>query len=289
MSRTHARLLVLAASVLFSTGGAAVKTGAFTTVQVSGIRSAIAAAALLAALRGRTRLSGPGIATSLAYAATVTLFVAASRLTTAASAIFLQSTAPLYLLVLGPLLLGEHAHRRDIPYLVVLAAGMALCFAGQPSPTATAPRPDLGNALGALSGLTWALTLAGLRRAGRAAAGRDAGVSIAAVGNVFACLATLPWLAPLPSASLAEWATLVYLGVFQLAVAYLCLVSAVVHVPAFEAALILLVEPVLNPLWTWLLRDEKPGSWTMAGGAIILAATLVRTTRTARLAAGAGV
>lgn len=94
--------LVVASAVLFSTGGAAIKTGAFSALQVSSARSGIAALALLVFVGGRCTLTIPILATGVAYATTLTLFVAGTKLTTAASAIFLQATAPLYLLILGP-------------------------------------------------------------------------------------------------------------------------------------------------------------------------------------------
>ena len=110
----QARLLAIAAAILFSTGGAAIKTGAFSALQVSSVRSGIATLALLAFVGGRRQLNGPVLATAVAYAACLTLFVGATKLTTSASAIFLQSSAPLYLLVIGPWLLKERLQRRDV-------------------------------------------------------------------------------------------------------------------------------------------------------------------------------
>jgi drug/metabolite transporter (DMT)-like permease len=86
----------------------------------------------------------------------------------------------------------------------------------------------------------------------------------------------------LPAASAGEWATIAYLGVCQIGLAYICLTRAISRLPALEVSLLLLVEPVLNPLWTWLLRGEEPGLWTIAGGAIILSATAVRSMHAAR-------
>ena len=96
-------------------------------------------------------------------------------------------------------------------------------------------------------------------------------------GNLIAFAIGLPFLFPLPSATLAEWTTLAYLGVFQIGVAYVWLTSAMAHLPALEASLLLLLEPVLNPVWTWLVRGENPGVWVWTGGAIIIAATAAKT------------
>ena len=141
-----ARLQVIAAAVLFSTGGAAIKTAAFTAIQVSSFRAGIAALVLLVWIRGRIVWSWPMLGVAGVYAATLTLFATSTKLTTAANAIFLQSTAPLYIVVLGPLLLGERLRRRDVIYLLAAGTGLALCFAARPEPTLTAPDPELGKA-----------------------------------------------------------------------------------------------------------------------------------------------
>jgi drug/metabolite transporter (DMT)-like permease len=271
-----ARLQALAAAVLFSTGGAAIKVEAFDAAEVSALRSGIAALALLVWLRGRVLWSWPIVAAGLVYAAMLTLFVASTKLTTAANAIFLQSTAPLYLLVLAPLFLGERFRPRDLVYLAALGVGMALCFGGRPAATTTAPDPALGNLLGAASGLVWAITLVVLRSIGRSDAVGTATISAVVAGNAFACAAALPVAWPLPAASAAEWTTVIYLGVFQIGLAYVCLSGAVRRLPALETSLLLLLEPVLNPVWTWLVRGEDPGVFTIAGGAVIVAATGIK-------------
>ena len=276
MRSARARLLALAAAVLFSTGGAGIKVDAFDAAQVSALRSGIAAVALIVWLRGRMQWSWRIIAVGVVYAAVLILFVASTKLTTAANAIFLQATAPLYLLILAPIFLGERFRPRDLVYFAALAVGMLFCFVGRPTATATAPDPALGNVLVAASGLVWAGTLLGLRYIGRDDSAGTATISAVVAGNAIACLAALPMAWPLPSASTAEWATLIYLGVFQIGLAYICLASAVRRLPALETSLLLLLEPVLNPIWTWLVRGEEPGGFTIAGGAFIVAATAVK-------------
>ena len=273
MNRQTARLGAIVAALLFSTGGAAIKVAAFNSAQVAGLRSGIAALFLLAWLRGRVRVTPQILLVSVIYACTLTLFVYATKLTTAANAIFLQSAAPLYILVLGPFLIGERFRRSDLIYFVALAIGMVLCFAGQPAAVATAPDPATGDLLAALCGLSWALTLLGLRWVERDRANEGFGMSVVVIGNVMASGASLPFGWPLPPAPAAEWATVVYLGIVQIGLAYVCLTKAMRHLPALEASLLLLLEPVLNPLWAWMIRDEYPGTWTLTGGAIIVAAT----------------
>lgn len=277
----------MAAAVLFSTGGAAIKAASFTGWQVASFRSAVAAAALLLvvpeARRGwRWRIAPVGAA----YAATLILFVLATRLTTAANAIFLQSTAPLYLLLLGPWLLREPIRRSDIVYILAIAAGMSLFALGAERAVATAPNPHAGNVRALASGLTWALTLAGLRWLSRGKAG-SAGMAAVTAGNIMAFLAALPMALPVASASPSGVAVILYLGVFQIGLAYWCLTRAVRHVTAFEATTMLLLEPVLNPVWAWLIHGERPGAWPLAGGAVILSATLMNTWRQSRPARNA--
>jgi drug/metabolite transporter (DMT)-like permease len=256
---------------LFSTGGAAIKTAAFSAMQVASIRSGIAAAVLLLCFRNRARWSGTAAAIGVVYAATLVLFVAATKLTTAASAIFLQSTAPLYVALLGPVLVGERFRARDIGILAAVAVGLAVCLAGGTETTLTAPDPWTGTVFGAMCGVTWALTLMGLRWGARTHP--DLAISAVVAGNVFAFLAGAPALSPLPAASAVEWATLAYLGVFQIGVAYVLLTGAMGELPALHVSLLLLLEPALNPLWAWLVRGEAPGLWALAGGMVILAAS----------------
>ena len=274
--RNTARLQALAAAVLFSTGGAGIKVESFTAAQVSAVRSGIAALALLLWLRGRIRWTPRAAAAGVVYAATLSLFVGATKLTTSANAIFLQSTAPLYLLLLAPLVLHERLRPREVIYLAAITAGMLLCFIGRAVPTSTASNPALGNWFGIGSGLAWALTLLTLRSIGRDDHGNDTTVAAVVAGNLLACLAALPFALPMPRGTTAEWITLVYLGVFQIGLAYVCLSSAIRVLPALEISLLLLLEPVLNPIWTWIIRDEDPGRWTILGGVVIVCATMIK-------------
>ena len=243
-------------------------------MQVSVIRGGVASVALLAFTRGRVAWSWPGLGIGVIYAAMMTLFVNATKLTTAAHAILLQSTAPFYLVLLGPLLLRERLRPHDAVCLVAVGAGLALSFLARPVATVTAPDPETGNLLGAICGITWALTLLGLRWTERTQPG--IGLSAVIAGNVLACLGGLPFVWPMPIAAPSEWVTLVYLGLFQIALAYVCLTRAMGHLSALEVSLLLLLEPVLNPVWTWLIRGERPGAWVLAGGAVIIAATAMK-------------
>ena len=284
MTTAAARLQVLAAALLFSTGGAGIKVAAFSGLQVSALRSGIAAVALLIFLRARIVWSLHVVLAALVYSATLTLFVLSTKLTTAANAIFLQATAPLYQLLLGPLLLSEHFKRRDLIYLAAIAVGMFSCFVGRPDATATAPDPVRGNLLAVLCSVVWALTLVALRYVERDHSRPGLGMAAVVLGNVFASMAAMPFALPFPVASTGEWITVVYLGVCQIGLAYVFLTAGIRHLQALEVSLLLLVEPVLNPVWTWILRGESPGTWTILGGGIILTATALRSLHDARIA-----
>jgi drug/metabolite transporter, DME family len=277
-----ARIQLLAAAALFSTGGAAIKATALDAWQVAGFRSGVAALVLALLLPASRRIFRWKILlVAVAYAATLILFVTANKLTTAANTIFLQSTAPLYILLLGPFLLHERIRRSDLVFMGVVAVGMALFFVGTEEPVATAPNPALGNVLAAAAGVTWALTVMGLRWLGREE-GENAALPTVVAGNVVAFLACLPWALPVTEAAAVDWLVIGYLGAVQIGLAYLLLITGIRHVPALEASVLLLLEPALNPAWAWALLGERPSSWALVGGAIILLATLVRTWRDGR-------
>lgn len=270
-----ARLEVLAAAALFSSGGAAIKAVHLAGWQVACFRSAVAAVALFLLLPQVRRRPNPRVlGVGMAYAVTLVLFVLANKLTTSASAIYLQSTAPLYVLLLSPWLLHERIRPRDVVFMAVLAAGLGLFFVGFDPVSATAPNPRLGNVLAVVSGVTWALTIMGLRDLGRE--GESWGAAGAFWGNVFAALACLPMALPVASSRPADWLLIGYLGVFQIALAYYFLLRGLERVRAFEASLLLLLEPVLNPIWAWLVHGERPGTWSIAGALVILLATLAK-------------
>jgi len=270
------RLLILAAAALFSTGGAAIKSAHLDGWQVAAFRSAWAAIALYLLLPGgRARWSRGAVVVGVVYAGTMILFVTANKLTTAAATIFLQDTAPLWILLMGPRLLHEPVRRRDLVTMAPVALGLACFFVGYGPPAKTAPDPLRGNILAAVSGVFWAGTVVGFRRLGRAG-GTGAGASAIVAGNVIACAVCLPFAFPVATGGLHDWLIVSYLGIIQIGLAYVCLVRGLAGVPALEASLLLLAEPVLNPIWTWLVHGERPGAWALAGGAIILAATTVR-------------
>lgn len=269
------RLMVVAAALLFATGGAAIKSISLTGWQTAALRSLVAGAVLLAVLReARKGLSVDVVPAGCAYAATLVLFVLANKLTTAANAIFLQSTAPAFLLVLAPLILKEAVSRRDAAYALTLLAGMLLLFQGDSAPAATAPDESAGNWLALASGLTYAFTLIALRRG----AGRSGkAIPVVAAGNLIAFLVCAPMAFPIVHWKPADVLLILFLGICQIGLAYVLLTRGMKHVPAFESSTLLLAEPVMNPVAAWLALGERPSLWAFGGGAVILLSTVVKT------------
>ena len=277
------RVQLIIVAILFSTGGVVIKGNELTSWQIASFRCAIAVATLLIfAPETRRGWSWRLLPASLAYAGTLVFYALATKRTTAANAIFLQSTAPAYLVLLSPLVLHEKLKRSDLLLLGGIAAGLAMMFL-TPSPAiATAPEPALGNLLGMMSGLSWALTVTGLRWLARGKHDSNDSARTVTMGNLVGCLLTLPMALPIESVRLYDALGLLFLGIFQIGVAYLLLSRAIRHVRAFEATTLLLLEPALNPVWTWLVLGEDPGPWAITGGGTILLATLANTWWAAR-------
>ncbi|WP_041453394.1 DMT family transporter [Anaeromyxobacter dehalogenans] len=270
----RSRLLLLAAAGLWSTAGAAMKLCDLSGWQIAGGRSLVAGVFLLVAVpQARRRPSRGVLLVSVAYAATVVLFALANKLTTSANAIFIQDTAPLWVLLLSPALLGERPARSELLAVPVFGAGLALFFLDE-----LTPGQLTGNVVALGSGVAFALCILGLRRL------NAAGAPALVWGNLLAAAVALPLWPTGPAPRPLDLALVAYLGVFQLGLAYLCFARGLEKVPALEASLLVLLEPVLNPIWTFLLAGERPGPWALAGGAVVLAATAWRTLAPALLA-----
>lgn len=290
--RSVGRLQILAAALIFSAGGAGIKACELTPWQIASFRSGIAALVVWSLVpEARRGWSWRVFLAGLPYAATVLLFVLANRLTTSANTIFLQSTAPLYILLVAPWLLRERNRPVDLAVMAMIVGGLALFFVGAEAPVRTAPNPVAGNLLAVLSGVAWAFTIMSLRWMGRSDGDHRGSAAGAVVsGNLTAFLIGLPLALPVGHASPADLAVLVGLGVVQLGLGYVYLTRASRHVPAFETSVLLLLEPALNPVWALAIQGERPGTWPLIGGGVILAATLLKTwadTRAGRARSGA--
>ena len=259
-------LFAFLAGILWSLGGLFIKQVQWHPLAISGARSAIAALVLLAFIRRpRITWSWAQVGAAIAYVGTVTLFVAANKLTTAANAILLQYAAPVYVALLGMWLLKERVTLLDWVAIAFVIGGMALFFFDKLTVGGW-----WGNVLAIASGVTYATMIVLLRKQ------KDSSPAESVlIGNVLTALIGVPFmLQGLPSAS--SWLNLIFLGVFQLGLSYVLYSTAIKHITALEAILIPVIEPILNPVWVFLVLGEAPGPYAMIGGAIVLAAVTGR-------------
>ena len=260
-------VLVLAAVLLWSTGGLFIKLTDLDALQVTFFRSLLAAITVaVLTRRDGFRIDGFGVATSIVYAALLLLFVWATKKTTAANAIFLQYTAPIYILLLGPFIVGEKFRIRDLVTVAVVLAGMGLFFVGQ-------LRLDdyQGNAAALCSGLFLGLYIMLLRHP-RA---EHLSPTVAVIyGNFLLAAITLPaGVAALDVISFRDFAAVLFLGVVQIGISYILFIRGVrAGTRPLDASLIGFLEPLLNPVWVYLFVGEKPSNWAILGGAIIICA-----------------
>ena len=271
------RLNVVIGGVLFSTGGVAIKAATLTGWRLSCFRSFVAGVAVLLLVpNARNGWSWRSLVVAVPYAATFTLFTLANKLTTAANAIFLQDTAPFYILLLGPLLLGERIRRNDIAFMLALIIGLGLIFNSIQNSSEIATNPELGNLLATCAGLSWALTVIGLRWiAIRSKKHKEQPEAAVVTGCFLASLMAVFFSFPVESSTTVDWLIIFYLGVFQIGLAYSLIAKGIRSISALETSLLLLVEPVFSPIWAWLLLAENPGFLSILGGSLVISATAI--------------
>lgn len=269
--------MVILAALLWSTGGLLIKSVSFGPTGITMWRSAFAALTLALWLRPRRGLppgSGPllvGLAVS--YAIMLLSFVSATRLTTAANAIFLQYTAPLFVVILARLFFGIRPTRVDLWTLAAALVGMGLFFVGK-----LRPADGLGNALAILSGLSFAIFLVWLRHP---RANSDLRIASMVLGNCLLVAALATYHATTGQAEIfllsgRDLSILLFLGVVQIGLAYAAFEYGIARVGSLEASLLAMLEPMLNPVWVWLRLGEAPGKASIAGGALIVASLALR-------------
>jgi drug/metabolite transporter (DMT)-like permease len=264
-------LLVLGAAILWSTGGLFIKATSLSAFELSFGRSLLAAITIAIVTRhegfGLNRISA---VTSILYAALLILFVLATKLTTAANAIFLQYTAPVYVMILEPLLYKEKFRRRDLVTVAVCAAGMSLFFVGK-----LRPQDVNGNLVALASGVCFALFFLLMRHPKAREVNR---ASSAIYGNLIVVLVCAPAFfgAASKGISKADFACIAYLGIVQIGVAYILFTGAMARgLRSLDASIVGYIEPVLNPVWVFLFIGERPSGWAIIGGAIIIASVIV--------------
>jgi drug/metabolite transporter (DMT)-like permease len=180
------------------------------------------------------------------------------------------------MLLLGPLVLREKVRAMDLVVFAGIAGGATLLLHASGGVAASSD-PAKGNLAGILSGFAWAWTITGLRWTGKRDPHGNAATATVIVGNLIAFTVCLPMAIPVERASLSDTAVLLYLGIFQVALAYVFLTRSIRHVPGLEASTLLLVEPVFNPMWTWLFQGERPPDAVFGGGVMIVGAAFFGT------------
>lgn len=268
-----ARLAIIGAAVLWSTGGAAVKSSQLTAPQIAGGRAVIAAVVLwLVVKEARVRPNRRILLAASFYAVTAVLFVFANTLTTAASTIFLQNTAPIWVLLLSLPLLGERPNRAEQLSVPVALAGALLFFLDDDQSGRLA-----GNLCAFAASVTYALLIMSYKKLSSAE-----GTAATIYGALLVALGTLPFALGGPSPGPVDLLVLLHLGVLQQAGAALLFIWGIRGISALEGALLTLFEPLLSPVWAFLLVHEHVGPLGLAGGALIVAATIGRSYATRR-------
>jgi drug/metabolite transporter (DMT)-like permease len=279
-SRAHGRLLILVAAVLWSTSGMftrflreptplGLNEPQLSPLQIAAARVLFAGLAMLPLVRpADVRFRPTTLLTALTFAALNALFITAIALGSAANAILLQYTAPMWLYLAGVCFLGEPADRRGALAVLLGMAGIGVIVAG-----GWAGDQMLVVLLGLGAGVAYAGVVLGLR------AQRDASPYwLTAVNHLFGGLVLLPfvWALGLPSWPQLGWLAL--FGTLQMGLPYLLMARGLRTVSPQEAGTLTLVEPLLNPLWAYLVSPEKdrPTVYVLVGGLFILGALVYR-------------
>lgn len=259
-------LLLIITALLWSTGGIGVKWIDWNPLAIAGVRSGISAIVIFTVFRKSPwTWNRPLIYGALSYTVMVFTFVTATKLTTAANAILLQYTSPIYVAILGAIFLQEKPHLNDWLTIGIASGGMLLFFQDQMSPGNLT-----GNLLAIAGGMATAILTVSLR------AQKDGSpFGSVILGNILCFLCGFPFMLD-GSPGMGGWLVLVALGCFQLGLSYVLYSYAIKYVTALEAAVITMIEPLLNPLWVFLLLGERPGFWAITGGVIIITGIMAR-------------
>ena len=260
-------LFVFIAGLLWSTGGLFIKLISLPAMQLAFFRCIIAAITFGILFRKRILLFNKlTFLNSAFYAAILITFVIATKTTTAANAIFLQSTAPIYVLIFEPIFNKTKYERINIITVAVCVLGMLLFFVGKLEPGHLE-----GNIIALLSGIAFASFFLGMKK-------NDPKYQHSSIfyGNILVAIISIPFLFSLEVLTTNDFMMLAFLGVFQIAIAYAFFSSGLKRIYAVEASIIALIEPVLNPVWVFIGYGEVPTLTAIIGGLIILGAIVVR-------------
>ncbi len=273
-------VLILFAVLLWSTGGLFIKMTTLDAFAVNAGRSLLAAVTVAIFTRHKgLKLDKFTLLTSFFYAGTLTCFVYANKNTTAANAIFLQYTAPIYILILSPFVLKEKFRYADLITVVICLAGMSFFFF-EPQNAANKLAADVftGNIAALLSGIFFGLYFVFLRHP--RSLQKNPALSVF-YGNLMIVGLMLPFLIQSPpQPNTNDVLAISFLGIFQIGTAYILFTKGIAEgVRSLDASIIGFVEPLLNPIWVFLFVGERPSGWAILGGAIIISAVIGHTIR----------
>ncbi len=215
--------------------------------------------------------------TAIFYVGALSFFAVANKKTTAANAIFLQYTAPIYILILAPFILREKFKFADLITVAFCLIGMALFFVdSNPVANLSSESQFVGNILGLCSGVCLGMYILLLRHP---KALQQNPASSVFFGNLMAIIVMLPFVISDQSAwQIKDLFAVVCLGIFQIGLAYFLFTKGVANgVKSLDASIIGFIEPLLNPVWVFLLLGERPSSWAIIGGIVIMSAVIFHT------------
>ncbi len=275
ISRNKAIFLVLIAAILWSTSGLFIKIIDLNPFTIAGSRGIIAALMMMALMNKRLNFnwSLPQVAGGLCYAGAMITFVVATVMTTAANAILLQYTMPVFTALFGMWLLKEKVTRFDWGVIFIVVGGMALFFLDELTLDGL-----WGNIIAIISAIFFALLIIFLRMQKSGSP-----VETTILGNLITFCICLPFIIKEPPTG-TSLLPLSYLGIIQLGLPFVLYSAAIKYVTAIDAVLIQTIEPLLNPVWVFLIIGEEPGSWAIVGGAVVLITVTIRNIYTSRKA-----
>ncbi|MEM8860122.1 MAG: DMT family transporter [Chloroflexota bacterium] len=270
---THLKavLFLIIASMLFSLGGVFIKLSTWDAIPLNAARSGISAIIVALAV---TRMKGPNyqrpafnrnmILGAIAYTLTNITFISATKLTTAANAIFLQFTAPIWVILGSFFFLAEKPKWIDWAAVGLIIPGMALFFADQLS-----TEGFTGNLIAITSGVCMAVMVILLREES------DTAGEIVVLGAIFALIVGFPLLFN-QDWTLNNILLILGLGVFQIGISFIFYTIAIKHLSAVEIIVIMAIEPILNPVWVALFAGETPGFFAILGSIVVVIAIVGR-------------
>ncbi len=264
--KLKAIFFILLAAALLSTGGLLLKLVDLPPMTIAGSRAIISTMVVwLYVKKPKFTFSKAQLSGALCYSLMVIGFIVANKLTSAANAIILQFSAPIWVAIMGVFILKEKIKWYDVLAIVFVAIGMLLFFVDDVGGGNFA-----GNIVAVLSGVALAGVTISLRFQKD-----ESPVETTLLGHIFTALVGFPFIFGVVFTPL-DLLGIFLLGAFQLGIAYILYSVAIKHLNALEAILFMFLEPILNPIWVFLAIGERPSNLSLIGGAIVLLTIIIR-------------